>query len=171
MNDEIKVLRKKIDDHEKRINLLEDHLKFIKEKEEDPLHNNACSKKLANAAHISENQLHHIFYIEEDDLSLVCSFKGPHHTNQFKATLVLLTAYKYCRGVGHIKSAELNQKLKEVNIGSLSALSGNLAKEEYKKFIRKEGKAGSHAFVYKITHLGLEKGLKIIRELAEEEIE
>lgn len=55
--------------------------------------------------------------------------------------------------------------LENAGVGSLKGLSGTLSKDKYKKFIRKEGKPGSHAFVYKITPLGIQEGLKIIKEL------
>lgn len=165
MSKEIDELKKRLDEHEVRINNLENSLKSEKTLGK----NNDCLRKLSNDANIKEDQLYHIFYRDGDEISLVCSFKGSNSVKQFKATLSLLTVYNYCHGVDRIKASDLNQKLKETNIGSLSALSPNLSKDTYRKFIRKEGKPGSHAFVYKITPLGIKEGLKIIKELITQE--
>jgi len=57
--------------------------------------------------------------------------------------------------------------LEEAGIESLGNLSTNLKKTDYKKYIRPDGISGSPEFSYKITEpLGIEEGLKIIRDIA-----
>lgn len=165
MSDEIEELRKKIDNHEKRIETLEKIIKFPEESSEKII-KNKCPDNLLKDAGITKKELSHILYFDDKSLEFVCEIKGKNAVEQqFKATLIILTFYHYCKNSDKIKSQELREIFGKANIKSLANLSTNLKKSAYKKFVRPEGISSSPEFSYKITDLGIEKGLEIIKEL------
>lgn len=127
-------------------------------------------KKLSNATDISADNLDHIFNIESEKLELIATFKDKSWTQKhFKTVVCILTAYHYCFGIKEIKSSELNEHLKKLNVGSLQNLSPNLQKPQFKKYITVEGEKGAQK-IYKLKRLGIKKGLDLIKDLLTQEI-
>ncbi|WXG40453.1 MAG: hypothetical protein WED07_06500 [Candidatus Freyarchaeum deiterrae] len=167
-DEEINEIKKKLEDHEKRIKKLEEP--FEQEKEM-PLKDTGVDiedviLKFSKEAEIKEEQVRNVFVFDKNDLNLKISVCGESEAEkQFKATVCILTAYHYCYGKDEIKSRDLRKKLKWLGIGSLGNL--NQTFEEYKQFIIPVGIPSSTNFSYKINLPGIKEGLKTIKELAE----
>lgn len=169
-NKDIREILNKLGEHERRINTLERQIKSFKQSNQNNEEKNKSKFPLnfCERANIDENQLGHVFYYEEDNLELVCTIEGKSNVKkQFRGALIILTFYYFWKGIKKIKSQDLRKMLEEAGIESLGNLSTNLKKTDYKKYIRPDGISGSPEFSYKITEpLGIEEGLKIIRDIA-----
>jgi hypothetical protein len=169
-NNEIKEILKKLDEHEKRINVLEEQIKSStteKRLNGDKNRDSEFPHDLCERLGINEIQLGHILYYEDDLLEFVCPIEGKSNAEkQFNGTIIILTFYHFWKNVNKIKSQELRKILQKEKKLSLNNFSTNLKKNEYMKYIRPDGVNGSHEFSYKITNpLGIEKGLEIIKNL------
>ncbi|MDG3546624.1 hypothetical protein [Methanobacterium formicicum] len=129
-----------------------------------------AAQRLSKATKISVDDLDLIFSIEDEKLELIATFKDKSWTQQhFKSTICLLTAYHFCFGIKEMKSPDLNEHMKKLEMGSLQNLSPNLQKPQFKKYITVEGKKGASK-VYKIKGLGIKEGLKLIEKLLSQEL-
>ncbi|MDG3546623.1 hypothetical protein [Methanobacterium formicicum] len=167
MNREVEELRKKIKEHEERIRTIEglinskESIKEIKEVK--------CPNNLLVDAEIDKHDLAHVIYFDEKNFKIVCPIEGKTGIKQFKAAIIILCFYYYCKNTDKITALELGKIFKKSNV-SKSNLSRTLQKKEYQKFIIPDGVPGSHEFSYIISNpLGIEKGLEIIRELVFQE--
>ena len=162
-DEEIIEIKKKLEEHEKRIRKLE--VEKGKSTKEISVDIERGIEKMSKNARIPEERIRCVFDFDEEDLSLIATVEGKNESEkQFKATVCILAAYHYCYGRDEIKSQDIRKKLEWFGIKSLVNLSTNLS--EYKQFILPKGKPKSKEFSYKITLPGIKKGLEIIKELS-----
>lgn len=165
----IQKIEKKLENIETRLSKLEKILTQDKKqfKRDIPMQLQECLNKLSRKAGISKDQLKNIYHFDEKTIIPLTKAKGTTlKETQFKNTLAILTVYHFCYGKDSIRSQQLRKMLERIEIGSLTNLGKNLL--SYKKYLIGEGKTRSPDFTYKITHPGIQKGIKIIKEMETE---
>lgn len=163
MSNPIEELRQKIGEHEERIKILEE---LINSKEGiEEINKDKCPNNLLIDAELDKHDLAHVLYFDDKNLKIVCPIEGKTGIKQFKAAIIILCFYYYCKNTTKITAQELGKIFKKSNVSKLN-LSRTLQKDQYKKYVIPDGVPGSHEFSYIISNpLGIEKGLETIREL------
>lgn len=164
MNNEIKTIKVKIEELEKRVETLEESSlkKNNKREKGQEIEIHSSLKKIG----LNENELYSIFDIdlENEIVHILKSIQGKNEKEkQFKAIVCLLTAYSFIFNKITIKSSLLSQEMKDLGIKSLVNLSTNM--KAYGEYILPIGKPKSPNYSYKITVPGKEKGVEIIKEI------
>ena len=124
--------------------------------------------KLEESAEIDESKIHNVFDFDKRNVRIIypiANLDVSESIKQYKATLLYLTALKYCYGVSEISSGELRNNLEDMGLNkSLVNLSTNL-KSFPQYIVHKKGPKGSTATSYKLTIPGEREAIKIIKEL------
>jgi len=164
MKEEIKAIKKKLEDHEKRISKIEGKIqKGVGEKITMPIGLDQGIKRLAKKAGITEEQVRGIFDFEGEKLTLIKLPEGNEREITQNATLVILLGYKYCFTNEDILAIEIRRNLAENEV-SLNNFATHLNKIIH-SLIRRKGKQKSAKTNYKLTLPGEVKAKKIINEM------
>lgn len=142
----------------------EEHISKIPKESEKISSNEEKIQKLAQEAGISVEDLKKVFDFDGDELHLICTFgEEKLEENQLNSSLTYLTGMNYYLNRSELLAKNLRSTIENLGI-SLSNFSTNL--QEHRNFIIKKGMEKSPKTSYKITALGLKRGLEIIKELA-----
>lgn len=155
-----------LENHEERIRKLEEFLPK-KDLTEKPTRNlEERIKKISEEIGIETTSFYNLFFIDNEEILLLISPKGKNEAEkQFKATIVILTISDCLFGEDFIQSSSLNKKLRKLGIGSLVNLSTNLSK--FKQFLIPRGRSKSKKFGFQITIPGKREGIRLIKEILE----
>ncbi len=163
MEEEIKAIKKKLEEHEKRISKIESRLQIISEEEIIPLGLDQGIKNLSKKVGITEEQVREIFDFEKNKLTLIKLPKGEEREITQNATLVILLGYKYSFGNEDVPAKEVRRNLAENEV-SLNNFATHLNKI-IPSFIRRKGKPKSAKTSYRLTLPGEVKAKKVMKEI------
>jgi hypothetical protein len=164
MNDEeIRLLKEKIQDHDKRIIELEN---ILKEKKEIPCTEEKSSiKKIASKLGITEDKIYEIFDKEETSLTVIKTIGTNDRDKTQNIALLTLYGYKIFFGNEELLSQEIRRNVAENNV-----LLNNFAtylNELTPTFLRKKGEIRSPKTTYRLTISGAVKAKELIKNIVD----
>jgi len=114
---------------------------------------------------LKKEDVNSIFNVDKDFIILIRGFKGSNLIEtHIKSTLLVLTANQLYFSLDETDASELRRALENSGVDKLVSLSTSI-----KKFpsliIHKRGPIGSINNSYKLTNLGLQKGITIIKDV------
>lgn len=161
-NEEIVEIRKKLEEHEKRILQLEGIAgEEKKEKRHEIGKPEKHIKRLAEKVGMSEDDIKKIFDVEEECLTLTNVIGKDDRENTINVTLLVLLGYKYFFGIDDVLSQEIRRNIAENRV-SLSSYSYYL-NAITPSLVRRKGKPKSPKTTYKLTTLGEAEGREALK--------
>jgi AraC-like DNA-binding protein len=157
--DEIRLLKEKLQNHDRRIAALEDILKD--KKETHPTENSSKILKLASELGISINKFDELFDIDGTQLTTIKHTGEDDKTRIQTITLLTLFGYKIYFGLEEVLSQEIRRNVAENGI-SLNNFNKFL-NELIPSLIRRKGKLKSPTTSYRLSIPGEVKAKELIR--------
>jgi len=161
---EIEKMKKILEDHEKRIKLLEGTSEESKTSEQIPPHQK--EEILAKKANVSEENIKKVYDLEENSLTLTKLAGADDREKTKNAALLVLLGYKYFYGKGEVLSQEIRRNVAEHKI-PLNNFASYL-KEITPSLIRIKGKVRSPKTTYRITTLGEANARDLLKRTCED---
>lgn len=122
-------------------------------------------KQIMDLHNLKDEQLNTIFHVENQTIILFRGFKTDNLSEtHIKATLLTLAINKIYFDIDEISSSELRRILENSGIGNLVSLSTSL-KNISSWIIHKRGPIGSKNTLYKLTSLGFQNGITLIKDI------
>lgn len=167
-NEEIlKTLKKKLEEHEGRIQELEKILIGEGKEERYPIGKPKEEiKRLAEKIGVFEDDIEKIFDLEEGSLTLVKITGKEDREKTINATLLVLLGYKYFFRNNEVLSQEIRRNVAENRI-PLNNFATHL-KDITPSLIRRKGKLKSPNTTYKLTTLGEAEAKELLKKTCEE---
>jgi len=160
---ELTIIKKKIEDHEKRISILENQLKDKKEMNITPSETGSNIERLASKLNISTDKLQEIYDIEKETLT-VLKFAGEMNKEKTQnIALLTLLGYKYFFNQEELLSQEIRRNVAEngVALNNFATYLNELAPS----LVRRKGEMKSPKTTYKLTVLGESKARELLKSI------
>jgi len=167
MSDEkISKLKHILENHEKRIQKIEEFIKNIEYGPSSVETNITGLKKLSKKIGVTEGKIKEIFDIENGQLTVVKIMGEKDKDKTQNIALLVLFGYKYIFGNEEVLSQEIRRNVAENNI-PLNNFATYI-NEMTPSLIRRKGKLKSPKTTYKLTTLGGAKARELIKKLCKE---
>lgn len=123
-------------------------------------------EKLTEATGMPIDRLGSVIDFDGNDFHVVAQIPGKSHSEKQKnAALVIITTNYYCTGNRDYDAGKLRKRLEDLGIKSLVNMATIL--QNFENYFVKKGEQGSKSTAYRITNPGLQEGIKLIRQLGE----
>ena len=164
-NEKIIEIKKKLEEHEKRIQELEKVFRISKAGKQKVYVRDSKEgiERLAKKTAIAKERIQEIYDLEEDSLTLVKIVGKGDREKTINATLLILSGYKYIFGKDEISSQEIRRNVAENRI-PLNNFSTYLNKI-IPSLIRRKGKLRSPETIYRLTLLGEAEAKELLKKL------
>jgi len=160
---EIAKMKKILEDHERRIKLLEGTPEESKTSEQ--LHLHQKEEIVAKKANVSVENVKKVYDLEKNSLTLTKLAGADDREKTKNATLLVLLGYKYFYEKSEVLSQEIRRNVAEHRI-PLNNFASYL-KEITPSLIRIKGKVKSPKTTYRITTLGEANARDLLRKICE----
>lgn len=164
-SEEYKKIRNLLEDHEKRIKLLESMFKSLKSREVTSFEGKIGIEKLAKKIGVTSDEIIELFDVEDNTLTLLKVVGEDESEKTHNISLVVLLGYKYFFDQEEVLSREIKRNVAENGI-SLNNFATHL-NVLIPSLIRRKGKPRSRTTTYKLTPLGKAKAREILKKLCE----
>lgn len=165
MSAELSEMKKKLMEHEKRIEALEDAFAGSRTEEVGKVQTRTNIKKLARKIEVSQERIEELFDIENNTLTLLKIAGKDDEEKTKKISLAVLIGYKYLLGTKEILASEIRRNVAENRV-SLSNFATHL-NGIIPSLIRRKGKSRSKKTTYKLTTLGEAEARAVLKKLCE----
>lgn len=163
MNEEVKDLQDKLQDHEKRIAALE-QLVGDKKTEAQLFGNEGMNiEKLASKIGIPSDRLNEVFDIEGNILTVIKYIGDKDRDKTQNISLLTMLGYKYFFQQEDVLSQEIRRNVAENNIALNNF--GTYLNELSPSLLRKKGELRSPKTAYRLTVLGEAKAKELIKNI------
>ena len=162
-SDELKKIKEKLENHEKRIQILENMIPSLRSEEVKPTEVKKNIERLAKKIGVDREKIEQLFDISSNSLTLLKVIGDNDRERTKMISLVVLLGYKYFFGNEQILSTELRRNVAEnrVSVNNFAAYINELIPS----LIRRIGKPRSPKTAYKLTTLGEAETKEIIKRL------
>jgi hypothetical protein len=164
-NNELKIMKKTLEDHEKRIKSLENMLKGSKGEEITTLEGKPQIERLAQKIGVTIDKIKELYDIEDNKLTLLKVEGKDEREKTRKISLTVLSGYKYLLGNEEISATEIRRNVAENRV-ALNNFATYL-NEIIPSLIRRKGKPKSPKTTYKLTPLGEAEAKEVLKKLCE----
>lgn len=164
--EEIIKIKKKLEEHEKRIANLEKNISKKQEhKERETLEIKEGIERLTRKIGVPEEKIKELFDFEGNTLTSVKVIGKNEKEKTQNIVLIVILGYKYFYGIEEILAKEIKRNVAENRI-SINNFATHL-KEITPSLIRKKGVPKSPKTIYKLTVLGESTAREILKKLCE----
>jgi len=160
---ELTTLKKRLEDHEKRIADLENHIKHKKETTIALSETNRDINKLATKLEVSADKFHEIYDVENETITILKFVGDKDKEKTQNIALLTLLGYKYFFNREEILSQEMRRNVAEngIALNNFATYLNELAPS----LVRRKGEMKSPKTTYRLTVFGESKAKELLKSI------